>query len=447
MQLNRLTLTQVRAFEQVEFNFQPGMNLLVGVNGIGKSTVLDAIRILLSKALPEISAARKEPLDFNDGDITFGQDWLRAEIRFTVSDTQFEYEARRWDEEDISLSPQEGNLQNQIEDRSNVNRLTIIDKSTGLPQPLSKTLQKHLKASAAQPLALYFSTQRSFPNLDEPSKRAKAGGKAAAFIDALNRRDLRLLEFAEWWLVQKDLAEESASAQRNLDILESAVMHFLDACVHLHAKRQVTEDEHEDRAGVRSTKRETQTSLLLNKAGATLNVNQFSDGERGLLAIVLDLTRRLSQANPGLENPLRDGQAVVLLDELDLHLHPIWQRTIVEKLARTFPKCQFIATTHSPQIVGEVSPESIIILENNHSPYRPQQSLGMDSNWVLQFLMGTVDRNGQVSRELDRISELIENEEYDQAEAEINQLRAQIGDFPDLVKLQTRLDRLQLLGM
>jgi predicted ATP-dependent endonuclease of OLD family len=91
MQLKKLTLTQVRAFEQAEFDFQPGMNLLVGINGAGKSTVLDALRIILSQALPEFTAAsRRWRLPFSKRDITVGRAALTAELHFEVAGISFE---------------------------------------------------------------------------------------------------------------------------------------------------------------------------------------------------------------------------------------------------------------------------------------------------------------------------------------------------------------------
>ena len=166
-----------------------------------------------------------------------------------------------------------------------------------------------------------------------------------------------------------------------------------------------------------------------------------------MLSLVLDLARRLYYANPKLSDPLQEGEAVVLIDELDLHLHPGWQRVVVQKLTRTFPKCQFIATTwHSPQILGEVSPENIYILEAGKEPCRPNQSLGMDSNWILEILMGTSDRKEKFSRQIDNISQLINDKNFTQAQDKINNLRAEIGDFPELAKLETRLHRILALG-
>ena len=105
-----------------------------------------------------------------------------------------------------------------------------------------------------------------------------------------------------------------------------------------------------------------------------------------MLALVLDLARRLSQANPSLDDPLSEGHAVVLIDEIDLHLHSKWQRQIVHNLAAAFPGCQFIATTHSPQVIGEVEHNRIQIIANGEV-YSPTHSFGVDSSRVLEEIM------------------------------------------------------------
>jgi predicted ATP-binding protein involved in virulence len=102
--------------------------------------------------------------------------------------------------------------------------------------------------------------------------------------------------------------------------------------------------------------------LTVKKAGARLSLQQLSDGERAFIAVLGDLVRRLGLANPELANPLA-GHGVVLIDELELHLHPRWQREVVEKLRTSFPNIQFIATTHSPFIIQSLRPGELITLD------------------------------------------------------------------------------------
>jgi predicted ATP-binding protein involved in virulence len=83
-----------------------------------------------------------------------------------------------------------------------------------------------------------------------------------------------------------------------------------------------------------------------------LNVNQLSQGEKSLMALVGDIARRLAMMNPKLDNPLL-GKGIILIDEIDMHLHPQWQRSIIQRLQTTFPNCQFILTTHSPLVISD----------------------------------------------------------------------------------------------
>jgi predicted ATP-binding protein involved in virulence len=419
MQLKHLTLTNFRAFTHVEFDFQPGLNLLVGINGAGKSTVLDALRFMLSQAIPTLTSARKESIYATIDDITKEYDWLYSSLQFVIDGMDLEYEVRKWREKTDSTTVKKGEGDSQTDEQKDIHRLRHL-----------APLPKGLNTRGEQPLVLFFSTHRS---LVDP-KQSAARGQSAAFANALKSdRGLRLQEFAEWWLVQETLAKESQlPPQENpythrLTILDKALTSFLDNCTNLRAVRQ------------------PKATLQIDKDGKTLDIRMLSDGERSMITLVLDLARRLTIAHPELDNPLTDGKAVVLIDEIDLHLHPRWQRTITSRLTETFPNCQFIATTHSPQIVGEVSPDNIILLEDGKVT-RPDQSLGMDTNWILRHLMGVDEREPETQRMLEQIEALIEAEEYDQAVAQIDNLRQKIGEFPDLVSLQARIDMIMFLS-
>jgi predicted ATP-binding protein involved in virulence len=429
MFLKTLTLTHVRAFKQAEFAFRPGMNLIVGINGVGKSTVLDALRILLSQALPKFSQSRNKPLNFEISDLTIDATSLNANLIFEVDNTELGWNVMQYRERYVPISDSTGKV--RLQTYSPGDREVMVFLGGKVP-PFKKV--------SPQPLAIYFSPRRALASTAKSSSKTK--GLAAAFTDALAHRELRLTEFADWWLAQIDLAAEGApNAQRHLDSLAKAITNFLETCADIQVWRETY--THQNKNGQKTQKYVTQ--LTIDKADTILDLRQLSDGERGILAIVLDLARRLSQANPNLEDPLQ-AEAVVLIDELDLHLHPKWQRTIVQKLTTTFPNCQFIATTHSPLIVGEVPPENIILLEDGQPPFRPDQSLGMDTDWILKYLMGATTRNLETENALKHIANLIETEDYDEALDAIDTLRNEIGEFPELVRLQTRIDRLQLLG-
>lgn len=438
MILKHLSLARVRAFEQADFDFQPGMNLLVGVNGAGKSTILDVLRMMFSYTLPQFTAARIRPIPFAVEDITVDQKALTIDLDFQIDQTDFNHLVHI-PRHTYNFGGQPDNINRLAqhvgrERRIQLRREALEGYSSVEINELSSTSNENVKLeqwqnAEHQPLVVYFSTRRSLPDMSAPTRGSSAGGQATAFAEALSHRELRLREFADWWLVQEALGKEAPDGPygRRLRVLNDAVTSFLDDCYDLHAVR------------------EPQTTLVLNKGNKMLDVRMLSDGERSMIALVLDLARRLNLANPKLDDPLREGRGVVLIDELDLHLHPRWQRTVADKLTRTFPNCQFIATTHSPQIVGEISPDNIILIGNGKAT-RPDQSLGMDTNWILRHLMGVSERDEETKQQLENIEALIEDEQYDAAMRKIDSLRQRLGDFPELVSLQTRIDMIQFLS-
>ena len=157
--------------------------------------------------------------------------------------------------------------------------------------------------------------------------------------------------------------------------------------------------------------------MTVTKDGEELIINQLSDGEKCLLAMVGDLARRLAIANPSLPDPLQ-GSGVVLIDEIELHLHPKWQREIIPALTRTFPNCQFIVTTHSPQVISHVKPEGIYILEKTDAGViakRPESSYGRDSNRILEDLMDVPARPQEIKDSLHELFRLIDEGNLDDA--------------------------------
>ena len=127
----------------------------------------------------------------------------------------------------------------------------------------------------------------------------------------------------------------------------------------------------------------------------TLSLNQLSDGYRIVLAVAGDLARRMAHGNPHLTDPLV-SEAIVLIDEMELHLHPSWQQRILSDLTRTFPNAQFIVSTHSPQVLTTVHPEQIVTLSRENGRIvagrAPEPTYGAESGDVLNVVMGVGER-------------------------------------------------------
>ena len=414
MKLKRLTLTNFRIFERATFDFQPGMNLLVGINGVGKSSVLDALRMLLAQALPNFTASEK-PFSalFSADDFTVGRYGLTGELHFTNGSF---YSVRVTQDYASRAVPQ-------------------LPPSIETEGEWHGPMAQEMRSAPEHPIAVYFSPHRSIPIYREPSKQVSAGSQAAAYADALSYRELGVREFVEWVSVQNPRVklDDNHVVLPGLERVHSAITRFLDDYTHIAAAFG------------------KETIELLDKDKKRLDIKQLSDGERGLLALVLDLARRLSQANPKLDDPLRDGEGIVLIDELDLHLHPSWQRTVIEKLTTTFPNCQFIATTHSPQIIGECDPAGLILLTKEDGKVvvtqGGHQGFGLDSSWILEHLMGTAPRNVSVQMQINCVEDALEDGELERAREHLAKLREMIhGDDDEVVRLEASINNLEALA-
>ena len=130
----------------------------------------------------------------------------------------------------------------------------------------------------------------------------------------------------------------------------------------------------------------------------------------------------------------------MLIDEIDLHLHPKWQRQIVHKLTKTFPRCQFIATTHSPQVIGEVEHDRIHIIANGEV-YSPTHSFGVDSSRVLGEIMDAPARSSGIEELLTKVSQYVGKQQYERARQSLAQLVERLGeDDPEVTRIRTLLD-------
>ncbi len=439
MKLNRLEMVGVRAFKHAELAFTPGMNLLVGINGAGKTTVLDALRVCLSRVLPRISPSPSRLLTFETADIACSSSSLTVTLSFQIGRNDFQYS--RHQSREIAVVPdpdriaaeQRALLDVRFKRRGRLRKHTreavetrdARDRDEYLPS--LDALSRAARRSEAPPFGLFFSTRRSLVSDAVASAASAAGGPAGAYADALVSRELCLAELALWLRAQETLGRERPLALKHVAALRKAASLFLPECKKLRATGQ------------------PKPTLIVEKRGDTLDIRQLSDGERGLFALTLDLARRLSQANPTLPDPVSKGSAVVLIDELDLHLHPKWQRTIVEHLTQTFPSCQFIATTHSPQIVAAVEPEQVLLL-TERGILRPERTLGMDTNWILRYLMEAEDRPVAAAKAIEEVEALIRAGEFEKARAAIAQHRKKGMDLPDWSVLEARMARMEVLA-
>ena len=328
MRIRELTLENYRFFAQPHtFHFGDHFTIIAGINGRGKTSILDGLATLLSRLLPQISPAKSKFRKVSYSDIHYGSMKAQLVTRVLCVDTPIEFKLR-------------------------------IDKERKRQKPtqLHPAVREHVKsvygdprrADDQAPLVVYYTTDRAGYRLPRKLPTNIPQGQAIAYDAALSNRlvDYRdfMARYRLWSREDVDADEKAAIvAKRAIKAFNTALEVFLDG----FSDVEVMEEP---------------LRLTIKKDGCQLSLGQLSDGERSFLAMISDLVRRLVLANPLLDDPLQ-GAGVVLIDELELHLHPTWQRNVVENLRRTFPNIQFIATTHSPFIIQSIRPGELINLD------------------------------------------------------------------------------------
>ncbi|WP_145247443.1 AAA family ATPase [Pseudomonas oryzihabitans] len=453
MKLKKIILANFRGFDQIDLDFADDVTVIAGVNGVGKSGVLKALAGALSLAMPRLTVSRESPLSLNDIDVQSGKSGLsmsvtldldvakviidlnraapladdkaeslirrRDDLRFATRET------KRGSKEDQDINDEIRLIEIQLDQALDITTVRTLPNDVAIDE---NELIANLKSDRKQPLAVFYTTSRFLSRLPPVLPKTRSIDAAAAYDKALSQLEVSLNDFANWYRV---VALEAAAATRDrlFRQLEETIQVFLPGVGNLTL--------HEGRPPRFSVKKGDQTLFL----------EQLSDGERGLLALVFDLTRRLAIANPDSDAPIAEGVALVLIDEVELHLHPKWQRDVLQRLRETFKACQFVVTTHSPLVLGEVPTRCVRFLEFVDGKVHvtvPTEAYGMDANRILQELMGAPARNKQVDGELKILFELIDQERFDEARSAIVALERKLGeDEPELTRASSLIHFLE----
>ena len=189
---------------------------------------------------------------------------------------------------------------------------------------------------------------------------------------------------------------------------------------------------------------------LVKNDGTRVHVGSLSSGERSFIVLLADLARRLQVFAP--DKPLDENSAIVLIDEIELNLHPAWQSRIVPMLAEAFASCQFIVTTHSPQVLSGVESRQVRIVEvdaddGTSKVTVPLSTRGRTSNYLLTGVLGASERFPPVDENIENFNSAKDDGNADAAAARLSAIEQEIGDdAATLLVLRKRLKALLTAG-
>ena len=158
----------------------------------------------------------------------------------------------------------------------------------------------------------------------------------------------------------------------------------------------------------------------------TIPLSQMSAGYKSTISLVADIAYRMAILNPQLGTAvLRDTDGIVLIDEVDLHLHPAWQHRILSDLREIFPRVQFVVTTHAPAVISSVKSENLVVLDDYEVRDVTSEIYGNDINSILTGVMGVSDRNPKIAKLFDQFYSFLNNGQYDEAEDILDEIDQQ----------------------
>lgn len=415
MRIDRLTLQNFRKFKELTLDLHPQFTLLVGGNGSGKTTILDALAISLSV----VSVGQVKDVAPKD---------LRLTPLKIADRTQFQEQRPA----SVKAFGQIGSS-NGLEWEQVFNTGAQWNFGDNVHQSLSKLRDRDQTLVPWPLISFYGVTRASIPParstaLNVSLNLARRGDAYAHWLnERIDYEDLR-----RWFYRETAAAGANGGRKRpGYEVIRKAVL----LCVP-EADDLWFDVDYAD--------------LICSIDGQAQPLSNLSDGQRMLLAMVADIAVKAVTLNAHLlpadelgaeDEPiprvLRDTPGVVLIDELDVHLHPSWQRRVAADLKRTFPSIQFVCTSHSPQVIGEVPPEQIRIIDGE-TVYSPEHSFGVDSSRILEEVMGTKQRTESVDALLTKLARQISDDDFDGARATITEAEVKLGaNDPEITSART----------
>jgi predicted ATP-binding protein involved in virulence len=376
MKIRQLEVKNFRGFEHKTFHFSDQFNLLIGDNGTGKSSIIEALGVGASALLKGFKEVYLPPcpqeyfrcVEYIKEQILT----LEPQYPLTVSCKGFidGYGDIEW------CSTMNGKSSDEyfaLRDSYGTTRF-MISVSPNI-EKFAKKLQTRVNRGedVVLPLIASFATDRLQKKPQrEVIETLKPESRIIRGYDDCLESGVNPEPLLKWF---KTMEISALQRKTSFKIME-AVKEAIQVCLEESGVRRISYDILAD------------DLLIKFNDGRTLTFRMLSDGIRNMLAMVAGIAYRAAVLNPHLGTEVaKQTPGIILIDEIDLHLHPKWQRRVIEDLKRTFPKIQFFATTHSPFMIQSLREGELIDLNSlNNSPMAEYESKSIEE--VAEYVMG-----------------------------------------------------------
>ena len=415
MRFKFLSMEDFRGTPELRIDFEPDLTVIVGRNGAGKTSILDALGEFARLIRSHLKLGRRRSMnrELSARDVRFGTSAFALGLTFDF-------------EEELSAS--EGS------DSLNITFSTETDRAH---YKHSDRLTKWSDAIQCQPRFIYYRQSRGFE-----TRNRRAVGKSdrtfdpEAIQDLSLDEDLRAIGDLETWWDDRDAEEARIVRDQNPNYRDPQLQAIRSLVTKIDGFSGISFSSTASPPGLQ----------LIKDDQAAIHVSRLSGGERSYIILLADLARRLQVFAP--ESALEQIPAIVLIDEIELNLHPARQSQIAPALATVFKGCQIIITTHSPQVISSLHSKNVRVINQDPSGHTevgvPKNTKGRTSNYLLEGVFHARERYPPIDRLVDEFNLAMDRRDLATAEARLTSIESEIeGDPPTLLVLRKRLRKLR----
>lgn len=416
MYIKKVRIQNYKAIKDLELEFLPGVNLLIGDNGVGKTSILEAVSVALAGMLKGIKGVPVK--NILQSDISFSLDEsgdasssviyhapARISCNMQIGMQEYFWERFRLDEM--------GNTRTKMEDDGIVKWMQKISNDSGEMLPIL----------CYQSDARVWQMRRG--DFGKELKK-KLNDRRCGYIGCLDY-SLDIKGILQWCLKMELNAFQKRREIREYELFKSIVSGFMQKISDLEKRPEIYYS--------------SQIAQIIYRDEQTaMPISHLSAGYQSLLWMIMNLAYRLAQLNPDAPTKMEEISGVVLIDEIDMHLHPKWQWNIVKALEETFPCVQFILATHSPIVISSCKNEKLIMINNEREVYYLADAYGYSVEDVLNFRQGTIEKPKDIKEMSQAFEAAIEDEEFELAEGIIEKMEKIFGkEHADVCAARTEL--------
>lgn len=433
MYLQNLTLKNFRCFESIDIPFHKNLSVIVGTNGAGKTTILEGAAIALGTLFVALDGPKGLGIEKE-------QAHLKAYSVGSTNDVQPQFPV----EISAEASIDNANISWARKLNTSKGQTTIKDASALIE--IAKSYQARLRqgdTTLILPILAYYGTGRLWDyHREKQTDIFGTNTRTNGYIDSLDGTaniKLMLSWFAKMTVQKYQNQESGLGAIPELEAVYSA----MEKCYNLITGSNDSKIQY----NISTNELDVAYTDKANQR-MRISINQLSDGYKSTISLVADIAYRMAVLNPQLlGDVITQTDGIVLIDEVDLHLHPAWQQQILSDLTTIFPKVQFIVTTHAPAVVNTVNKENLLILENLEVEDPTGEVYGKDANSILEGVMKAPERPQAVKILFKTFYDSLAGNNIESASNALSQLENLIGnDDSELAACRVKLKLHQLRG-